>query len=144
VSRPRSIAFPTDNGSATAYALYYPPTNQDFTGTEGERPPLIVESHGGPTARTSAQLNMGIQFWTSRGFGVVDVNYGGSSGFGRPYRERLNGNWGIVDTDDCINAARYLAQQGEVDGQRLAIRGGSAGGYTTLCALVFHDDFAVG
>ncbi len=85
-----------------------------------------------------------IQFWTSRGFGVVDVNYGGSSGFGRAYRERLNGMWGIVDTEDCINAARYLAEQGEVDGQRLAIRGGSAGGYTTLCALVFHDDFAAG
>jgi dipeptidyl aminopeptidase/acylaminoacyl peptidase len=144
VSRPRAIAFPTDNGQATAYALYYPPTNADFVGTDSERPPLIVESHGGPTSMTTAQLDLGIQFWTSRGFGVVDVNYGGSSGFGRPYRERLNGRWGIVDTDDCINAARYLAEQGEVDGQRLAIRGGSAGGYTTLCALVFHDEFAAG
>jgi dipeptidyl aminopeptidase/acylaminoacyl peptidase len=144
VSRPRSIAFPTANGTATAYALYYPPNNADFTGPQGERPPLIVESHGGPTSEAQAALSLGIQYWTSRGFGVVDVNYGGSSGYGRAYRARLNGQWGIVDTDDCINAARYLAEQGEVDGRRLAIRGGSAGGYTTLCALVFHDDFAAG
>jgi dipeptidyl aminopeptidase/acylaminoacyl peptidase len=144
VSRPRSIAFPTEAGKATAYALYYPPANADFEGPAGERPPLIVESHGGPTSMTQAQLNLDIQYWTSRGFGVVDVNYGGSSGFGRAYRERLNGRWGIVDTEDCISAARYLAARGEVDGRRLAIRGGSAGGYTTLCALVFHDDFAAG
>jgi dipeptidyl aminopeptidase/acylaminoacyl peptidase len=144
VSPPRSISFPTEDGKATAYALYYPPTNADYVGPAGERPPLIVESHGGPTAMTQAQLSLDIQFWTSRGFGVVDVNYGGSSGYGRTYRERLNGRWGIVDTQDCISAARYLAEQGEVDGKRLAIRGGSAGGYTTLCALVFHDDFAAG
>ncbi len=144
VSQPRPIAYPTANGSATAYALYYPPRNPAFEGTAGERPPLIVASHGGPTAMTTAQLNLEIQFWTSRGFGFVDVNYGGSTGYGRPYRERLKGKWGLVDTEDCINAARYLAQQGEVDGDRLAIRGGSAGGYTTLCALVFHDDFAAG
>ena len=144
LSRPRPITFPTENGKATAYALYYPPHNKDYTGALGEKPPLIVASHGGPTAMTTAQLSLEIQFWTSRGFGYVDVNYGGSTGYGRPYRERLKGNWGIVDTEDCINAARYLAEQGEVDGQRLAIRGGSAGGYTTLCALVFHDDFAAG
>jgi dipeptidyl aminopeptidase/acylaminoacyl peptidase len=144
VSRPRSIVFPTDDGKATAYAFYYPPTNAEHVGPSGERPPLIVVSHGGPTAMTLAQLNVELQFWTSRGFGVVDVNYGGSSGFGRAYRQRLNGLWGIVDTQDCINAARYLAEQGEVDGRRLCIRGGSAGGYTTLCALVFHDDFAAG
>jgi dipeptidyl aminopeptidase/acylaminoacyl peptidase len=144
ISRPRPISFPTDNIRATAYAIYYPPTNADFSGASGDLPPLIVESHGGPTAMTLAQLDLGIQYWTSRGFGVVDVNYGGSSGYGRAYRERLRGQWGIVDTDDCINAARYLAAQGEVDGRRLAIRGGSAGGYTTLCALVFHDDFAAG
>jgi dipeptidyl aminopeptidase/acylaminoacyl peptidase len=144
VSVPRSIAFPTESGQATAYALYYPPTNADYVGPAGERPPLVVESHGGPTAMTHAQLRLGIQFWTSRGFGVVDVNYGGSSGYGRAYRERLKGRWGIVDTQDCISAASYLAAQGEVDGQRLIIRGGSAGGYTTLCALVFHDDFAAG
>jgi dipeptidyl aminopeptidase/acylaminoacyl peptidase len=144
VSRPRSIAFPTVDGSSTAYALYYPPTNPEALGPEGELPPLIVESHGGPTSMTQAALSLAVQFWTSRGFGVVDVNYGGSSGFGRAYRERLNGRWGIVDTEDCISAARYLAEQGEVDGRRLAIRGGSAGGYTTLCALVFHEDFAAG
>ena len=143
ISHPRAIAFPT-GGEATAFALYYPPTNADFRGPDDELPPLIVESHGGPTGMTQAELSSEMQFWTSRGFAVVDVNYGGSSGFGRAYRERLNGRWGIVDTDDCINAARYLASQGEVDGQRLAIRGGSAGGYTTLCALVFHDDFAAG
>ena len=85
-----------------------------------------------------------MQFWTSRGFAVVDVNYGGSTGFGREYRQRLNGTWGITDTNDCLNAARFLAAQGEVDGDRLLIRGGSAGGYTTLCALTFHDDFAAG
>jgi dipeptidyl aminopeptidase/acylaminoacyl peptidase len=144
VSVPRSIAFPTEDSQATAYALYYPPTNPDYVGPSDERPPLIVESHGGPTAMTPAQLSLDIQFWTSRGFGVVDVNYGGSSGYGRRYRARLNGRWGIVDTQDCISAARYLADQGEVDGQRLIIRGGSAGGYTTLCALVFHDVFAAG
>jgi dipeptidyl aminopeptidase/acylaminoacyl peptidase len=144
ISRPRQIAFPTENGKSTAYAIYYPPANADFSGASGERPPLIVESHGGPTAMTPAQLSLGVQYWTSRGFGVVDVNYGGSSGYGRAYRQRLNGQWGIVDTEDCINAARYLAAQGEVDGRRLAIRGGSAGGYTTLCALVFHDDFSAG
>jgi dipeptidyl aminopeptidase/acylaminoacyl peptidase len=144
ISRPRPISFPTGNGQATAYAIYYPPTNADFSGAHGDLPPLIVESHGGPTSMTLAQLDLGIQYWTSRGFGVVDVNYGGSSGYGRAYRQRLQGQWGIVDTDDCINAARYLAAQGEVDGRRLAIRGGSAGGYTTLCALVFHDDFAAG
>src|SRR5262249_32031121 len=134
----------TDGGRETAYAIYYPPANEDFAGPAGERPPLIVMSHGGPTSMTLAQLSLDIQFWTSRGFGVVDVNYGGSTGFGRTYREGLRGTWGIVDVQDCINAARYLAKQGEVDGQRLAIRGGSAGGYTTLCALVFHDDFAAG
>jgi dipeptidyl aminopeptidase/acylaminoacyl peptidase len=144
VSQPRPIAFPTEDGKATAYAIYYPPTNADFVGAAGERPPLIVESHGGPTAMTEARLSLDIQYWTSRGFGVVDVNYGGSSGYGRAYRERLKGQWGIVDTEDCISAARYLVEQGESDGRRLAIRGGSAGGYTTLCALVFHGDFAAG
>lgn len=144
ISRPRSIAFPTEEGNATAYAIYYPPANADFVGPSGEKPPLIVESHGGPTSMTLAQLSLETQFWTSRGFGVVDVNYGGSSGFGRAYRERLKGRWGIVDTEDCISAARSLEEQGEADGRRLAIRGGSAGGYTTLCALVFHDDFAAG
>jgi dipeptidyl aminopeptidase/acylaminoacyl peptidase len=142
VSQAQPIAFPSRSGEA--YALYYPPTNPEYTGMEGERPPLIVESHGGPTSMARAQLAMETQFWTSRGFAVVDVNYGGSSGFGRAYRARLNGRWGIVDTEDCINAAKYLADQRLADGARLTIRGGSAGGYTTLCALVFHDDFAAG
>lgn len=144
VSQARPIAFPTGDGSATAHALYYPPTNPDFSGPAGEHPPLIVESHGGPTSMARAALSLATQYWTSRGFAVVDVNYGGSTGFGRAYRERLNGMWGIVDTEDCINAAGYLAGQGLADGRRLTIRGGSAGGYTTLCALVFHDDFAAG
>jgi dipeptidyl aminopeptidase/acylaminoacyl peptidase len=103
-----------------------------------------VEIHGGPTSHSSPQLRNGVLFWTSRGFGVVDVNYGGSTGFGRAYRERLRGAWGIVDAADCIAAARYLADEGEADERRLLIHGGSAGGYTTLCALVFHDAFASG
>jgi dipeptidyl aminopeptidase/acylaminoacyl peptidase len=143
ISRPRQIEFPT-NGEGTAFAHHYPPANGDLVGMPGERPPLIVVSHGGPTSQSTAVFDLEVQFWTSRGFAVVDVNYGGSTGFGREYRQRLNGNWGIVDTDDCIAAARFLAAEGEVDGSRLLIRGGSAGGYTTLCALTFHDDFAAG
>lgn len=139
----REIEFPT-GGGLTAHAFYYPPRNPRFEGPEGELPPLIVQSHGGPTGHVSPQLQIDIAFWTSRGVGVVDVNYGGSTGFGREYRSRLDGTWGIVDTGDCINAARHLADTGEVDGNRLAIHGGSAGGYTTLCALVFHDVFAAG
>jgi dipeptidyl aminopeptidase/acylaminoacyl peptidase len=143
LSAPRAIEFPTDGG-LTAHAFFYAPANKDFTGPADERPPLIVMSHGGPTSAVSAEFDMAMRYWTSRGFAVVDVNYGGSTGYGRAYRERLNGNWGVVDTMDCINAARYLAGRGEVDGDRLLIRGGSAGGYTTLCALTFHDDFAAG
>jgi dipeptidyl aminopeptidase/acylaminoacyl peptidase len=143
LATPEHVEFPTAGGS-TAYALVYMPANRDFTGPEGERPPLIVMSHGGPTAATSSALNLRIQFWTSRGFAVADVNYGGSSGYGRAYRERLRGQWGIVDTADCVAVARHLAEIGRVDDKRMAIRGGSAGGYTTLCALVFHDVFAVG
>ncbi len=143
VSVPRAIEFPTSGGE-TAHGFYYPPANADFDGPEGELPPLIVQSHGGPTSHATPALDREFAFWTSRGFGVVDVNYRGSSGYGRAYREKLRGTWGVVDTDDCVAAARYLAEAGEVDGDRLAIRGGSAGGYATLCALVFHDDFAVG
>lgn len=143
ISPPRAIEFPT-TGGLTAHALFYPPHNPGFRGPESERPPLIVISHGGPTAATSSALNLGIQFWTTRGIGVVDVNYGGSTGYGRDYRRRLNGTWGVVDVDDCTNAALYLAAQGEADGRRLVIRGGSAGGYTTLCALTFRDVFAAG
>lgn len=143
LSVPESIEFPTENG-LTAHAIYYPPNNRDYTGPEGELPPLLVLSHGGPTSATNSRLNMGLQYWTSRGFAVVDVNYGGSTGYGRTYRLRLNGKWGIVDVDDCCNAALYLVKQGLVDGNRLAIRGGSAGGYTTLCAITFRDVFHAG
>jgi dipeptidyl aminopeptidase/acylaminoacyl peptidase len=142
-SVPRAIEFPTGGGEV-AHAFYYPPANAEFAGPEGERPPLIVQSHGGPTSHATPALDREFVYWTSRGFGVVDVNYRGSSGYGRAYRERLRGGWGVIDTDDCIAAARFLAEGGEVDGERLAIRGGSAGGYTTLCALVFHDEFAAG
>jgi dipeptidyl aminopeptidase/acylaminoacyl peptidase len=143
VSAAQPIEFPT-TGDRTAHALYYPPHNRGFAAPAGERPPLLVISHGGPTAAASGALNLGIQFWTSRGFAVVDVNYGGSSGYGRAYRERLDGTWGITDVDDCVAAARYLADQGLADRARLAIRGGSAGGYTTLAALTFRDVFAAG
>ncbi|MEJ5197870.1 MAG: S9 family peptidase [Anaerolineae bacterium] len=143
LSVPQPIEFPTEGG-LTAHALYYPPANRDYRAPAGERPPLLVLSHGGPTGATSSALRLGIQFWTSRGFAVVDVNYGGSTGYGRAYRERLNGQWGIVDVDDCVNAARYLAGRGLADENRLAIRGGSAGGYTTLAALTFRKVFKAG
>jgi dipeptidyl aminopeptidase/acylaminoacyl peptidase len=143
LSVPQAIAFPTEN-NLTAYAFFYPPNNQDYTAPTGEKPPLIVKSHGGPTASTSSAFNLKIQYWTSRGFAFVDVNYGGSTGYGRDYRQRLKDNWGIVDVDDCANAAKYLAEQGLVDGERLAIAGGSAGGYTTLAALTFRDIFKAG
>ena len=142
-SAPRAIEFPTEGG-LKAHAFFYPPTSPDFVAPEGERPPLIVESHGGPTGNTTAAFSLAVQFWTSRGFGVVDVDYGGSTGYGRAYRERLNGAWGVVDLEDCVNAARYLVAQGEADEERLLITGGSAGGYTTICALTFTDVFAAG
>ncbi len=139
----QSIEFPTAGG-LTAHGYFYPPRNRDYAAPAHEKPPLLVMSHGGPTSSTSSSLKYSIQYWTSRGIAVLDVNYGGSSGYGRAYRQRLNGNWGIVDVDDCVNGARYLAERGEVDGDRLAIRGGSAGGYTTLCALTFRDTFKAG
>jgi dipeptidyl aminopeptidase/acylaminoacyl peptidase len=138
---PRAIEFPTGEGE-TAHAFFYPPTNPGFEAPAGELPPLIVQSHGGPTSHVTPAPDHEFIFWTSRGFGVVDVNYRGSSGFGRAYRDRLQGTWGVVDTEDCVAAALYLAEQGEADRERLTIRGGSAGGYATLCALVFHDEFA--
>lgn len=143
LSVPQAVEFPTDNG-LTAHAFYYAPYNQDYRAPAGELPPLIVISHGGPTSSTSTTLSLSIQYWTSRGFALLDVNYGGSTGYGRAYRQRLNGQWGIVDVQDCVNGARYLVQQGLADGQRLAIRGGSAGGYTTLSALAFTNTFSVG
>jgi dipeptidyl aminopeptidase/acylaminoacyl peptidase len=143
LSEPQTIEFPTENG-LTAYGIFYPPKNRDYSAPAGELPPLIVKSHGGPTSATSAAFDLRIQYWTSRGFAVLDVNYGGSTGYGREYRERLYGQWGVVDVDDCVNGARYLVDQGLVDGNRLAITGGSAGGYTTLCALTFRDTFKAG
>lgn len=154
LSVPEAMEFPTaqpDDGpgaeggtEAVAHALYYPPTNPDFRPPSGARPPLIVQVHGGPTSAAQPVLDMRTQFWTSRGFGVVDVDYGGSTGYGRPYRKRLEGGWGVVDVQDCVAAARYLAASGRVDPQRLLIHGSSAGGYTVLCALTFTDVFAAG
>ena len=142
-SVPRAIEFPTEGG-LIAHGFFYPPQNPDYRAPENEKPPLIVKSHGGPTAAASTALSLSIQYWTSRGFAVLDVNYGGSTGYGRQYRERLNKKWGIVDVDDCVNGARYLADRGEVDPDRLIITGGSAGGYTTLSALTFRKTFKAG
>ena len=143
LSSPETIEFPTADGQK-AYALFYAPRNSDYTAPPGEKPPLLVKSHGGPTAAASSSLNLGIQYWTSRGIAVLDVNYGGSTGYGREYRQRLDGQWGIVDVDDCVFGARYLVERGEVDGEALAISGGSAGGYTTLCALTNRNTFKAG
>jgi dipeptidyl aminopeptidase/acylaminoacyl peptidase len=142
-SAPQAIEFPTEN-RLTAHALFYAPRNRDYAAPNAERPPLLVKSHGGPTAAAQTTLNLSIQYWTSRGIAVLDVNYGGSSGYGRAYRNRLKGQWGIVDVDDCVNGARFLVEKGLVDGNRLAITGGSAGGYTTLCALTFRHFFKAG
>jgi dipeptidyl aminopeptidase/acylaminoacyl peptidase len=143
LSTPRAVEFPTEDG-LTAHGFFYPPRNRDYSAPVGERPPLLVESHGGPTAAAATALSTAIQYWTSRGIAVLDVNYGGSTGFGRAYRERLKDKWGVVDVDDCANGARYLVGQAQVDGDRLMITGGSAGGYTTLCALTFRDTFNAG
>jgi dipeptidyl aminopeptidase/acylaminoacyl peptidase len=142
LSTPRPIEFPTTGGS-TAHALFYPPINQDCEPPAGERPPLVVTSHGGPTSAASTSLELRTQFWTSRGFAVVDVDYRGSAGYGRAYRKELDGRWGVVDVDDCLAAARFLADAGEVDGARMAIRGSSASGLTTLLALT-RGVFAAG
>jgi dipeptidyl aminopeptidase/acylaminoacyl peptidase len=143
LATPEALEFPTEGG-LTAYAWFYLPTNPAYVAPLGELPPLWVHCHGGPTSAAGSALSLGIQYWTSRGFAVLDVNYGGSSGYGREYRRRLEGQWGVVDVDDCANGARYLVQRGLVDGDRLMISGGSAGGYTTLCALTFRDVFRAG
>ena len=143
ISRPEAIVFPTEGG-LTAHANYYPPANPDFRAPEGELPPLLVIVHGGPTSSHEAKLDLDVQYWTSRGIAVVDVNYGGSTGYGREYRERLKGEWGVVDTVDSINAAKYLIARGDADPARVGVRGGSAGGYTTLNALTRHDFFTAG
>ena len=143
ISIAEAITFTTTDAKQS-HAFFYAPANANYQSTEKEKPPLIVMSHGGPTGASTAEFNSGIQFWTNRGFAVADVNYGGSTGFGREYRNRLLGQWGIVDVDDCVNAAKYLVERGSVDEKRLAIRGGSAGGYTTYTALTEHDIFSAG
>lgn len=143
LSTPQALTYPTTRGD-TAHAWYYPPANRDFRAPEHERPPLLVLIHGGPTSAASPALSLRTQYWTSRGFAVLDVNYRGSTGYGRDYRRKLDGQWGVADVEDCIAGARYLVQHGLADERRLAIRGGSAGGYTTLCALTFHRCFHAG
>ena len=141
-SEAETIRFPS--GDATAYGNFYPPCNPGNAAPEGELPPLLVMSHGGPTGAAARDLAFGIQYYTSRGWAVLDVNYGGSTGFGRAYRERLNGRWGEVDVEDCVAGVRHLAFAGRIDPDRVAIRGGSAGGYTTLAALAFSTVFRAG
>ena len=143
VATAQAISFPTAGGES-CHALYYPPTNGDFTAPSGSRPPLVVQAHGGPTGGASSAFNLSNQFWTSRGFALVDVDYRGSSGYGRPYRQRLNNNWGITDVEDVIAAARYLINRGLADPDRIAIHGGSAGGFTVLAALTQSDVFKAG
>lgn len=143
ISAPQAIEFPTRHGN-TAHGFVYAPKNPRYQAPKGARPPLIVISHGGPTAATSTALNLKTQYWTSRGFAVLDVNYSGSTGYGRAYRERLKGGWGVIDVDDCVAGALYLVERGEADRDKLIIRGASAGGYTTLCALTFRDVFKAG
>lgn len=143
ISTPRAIDYETAGG-ARAHAFFYAPRNGRYQAPAHERPPLIVMSHGGPTSATSSALNLKIQYWTSRGFAVLDVNYRGSTGYGRAYRRALDGLWGVADVEDCVEGARYLVALAEVDANRLAIRGSSAGGYTTLCALTFHQAFHAG
>ena len=143
ISPAEAITYPTTD-EQVAHAYFYAPRNPDFRAPDGELPPLVTFIHGGPTSATNPGFSLAIQYWTTRGFAVVDVNYRGSTGYGTAYRRQLNGNWGIVDREDCEAAARYLVERGDVDGSRLAIRGGSAGGYTTLCALTFGDVFTAG
>jgi dipeptidyl aminopeptidase/acylaminoacyl peptidase len=143
LSTPEPVTFPTAGGEV-AHGFFYPPKNGDYAPPPNEKPPLVVYIHGGPTSMARTSMRLDIQFWASRGFGVLDVNYRGSTGYGRDYRRRLYGQWGVADVDDCVYGAAFLAERGEVDGDRLAIRGGSAGGFTTLAALAFRDRFAVG
>ena len=143
LSVPEPVTFDTDNGQQ-AHGLFYPPQNADFAAPADGLPPLLVHCHGGPTAAASPTLSWGTQYWTSRGFAVLDVNYGGSTGYGREYRLRLQGSWGVVDVADCVNGARYLAATGRVDAERWAISGASAGGYTTLAVLTFRKEFKTG
>jgi dipeptidyl aminopeptidase/acylaminoacyl peptidase len=140
----KAVATTFQAGDRDVHAFYYAPTNPEVEAPAGDRPPLLVVTHGGPTGATTDVLDPKVQFWTSRGFAVLDVNYGGSTGYGRPYRERLNGQWGIVDVEDAVAGAKAMVAMGKADPERLIIRGGSAGGYTTLAALTFHDTFKAG
>ena len=142
-ARPEALSFPTADG-AEAHALFYPPTNPEVGAPAGEKPPLLVLIHGGPTSAARPMLSLGRQYWTSRGFAVADVNYRGSTGYGRAYRTLLQGEWGIADVEDCVAVCEFLVARGAVDPARLCIRGGSAGGFTTLAALTFHEVFAAG
>jgi acetyl esterase/lipase len=143
ISQPSAVEFLSDDGMR-AYGLFYPPLHPDYEAPAGEKPPLLVRCHGGPTSQASTGLNLRTQYWTSRGFAVLEVNYRGSSGYGRAYRDALRGQWGIGEVLDCIAGANALAQRGLCDSQRACISGGSAGGYTALAALTFHDVFAAG
>ncbi len=143
LSVPSAIDYPAEDG-ATGHALYYPPRNAEYRGPPSARPPLFVKIHGGPTGACAPDLNLMIQFWTSRGCAVLDVNYGGSTGYGRAYRERLDGQWGIVDVDDCVGAVKALVDRGAADPERVAVTGGSAGGFTALCVLTFRGCCAAG
>jgi len=143
ISVPEIIEFPTEN-QLTAHGFFYSPKNRLFEGTKNTKPPLLVKIHGGPTGSTNSSLSPGIQYWTTRGFAILDINYGGSTGYGTPYRQRLDGKWGIVDVADCVNGAKHLVVRGDVDQNKLAIDGGSAGGFTTLAALAFSDVFKAG
>jgi dipeptidyl aminopeptidase/acylaminoacyl peptidase len=143
VSMPEPIEYSTEN-NVTAHAFYYPPKNPNYVAPPGEKPPLLVTCHGGPTGAAAIDLDLWTLYWTSRGIAVLDVNYGGSTGYGRDYRERLMGEWGVVDVDDSTNGALYLVERGDVDENRLIISGGSAGGYTALAAMTFRDVFKAG
>jgi dipeptidyl aminopeptidase/acylaminoacyl peptidase len=143
ISKAQDISFQPAPGEVS-HAFYYPPTNPDYIAPKGQRPPLIVMAHGGPTGMATPALSMAVQFWTSRGFAFLDVNYRGSSGFGTAYRNKLKGQWGVADIEDVVKGAQYVADKGLADPKRLIIRGGSAGGYVVLASLAFHDVFAVG
>jgi dipeptidyl aminopeptidase/acylaminoacyl peptidase len=142
ISVPEAVTFTVKDRDV--HAFYYPPNNPDVIPTAGEKPPLLVITHGGPTGSTSDVLDPKIQYWTSRGFAVLDVDYSGSTGYGRPYRDRLKGQWGVVDVEDAVGGAEAMVAMGKADGNRLIIRGGSAGGYTTLAALTFFTTFKAG
>ncbi len=144
LSRPESISFSTGDSGEIAHGLFYEPVNAYYRSLPGERPPLLIHCHGGPTGATGTAMDLRIQFWTSRGFAILDLNYRGSTGFGRKYRRSLYGKWGKADVEDCVAGARYLAEAGRISGDRLLISGGSAGGYTVLCALAFTDAFRSG